>query len=463
MSLTRPDSVRPTGPAADLELGLCIREGRFLLRLAAPIMLIALVNMGMSVTDAAMVSAIFGADALAAVAVGSDLYSIVFYLGAGILGGLAPFYTAATVRLDSAETFGLVRIGWLIVMLIAALAVPFVWVSSDWLAVLGLDTGLLQQGRDYTRAMALTLVPMLGVMLYRTVLTAAEKPKVFLKVTIAMVPLNAIGNFAFMNGFGPVPAFGPAGAGLSSLLVASTSLGILFVIARCTNEGRAASPISASVDLQTFMKVLRIGLPIGIATVAEVGVFLAATIYAATLSAADVAAHTLVLRTAGVAYAIPTALLQASMVRMARSDALGDSESGRTVVTSSLVTSLAGGALIFLLLAGGAAPLSSAFFDGSAVGVAASGLAVGLLVLLGAMEFVFVPGAAAAGLLRGRMDSRAPMVFSVVGHWAVGAPLGVYLCEWHGFGATGIWVGLSAGTLLATSLTLVRLFLSRPR
>ncbi len=102
---------------------------------------------------------------------------------------------------------------------------------------------------------------MLGVMLYRTVLTAAEKPKVFLKVTIAMLPLNAVGNFAFMNGFGPVPAFGPTGAGLSSLLVASTSLGILFVIARRTIEGRAVSPSGASVDLHTFMVFCVSGFP----------------------------------------------------------------------------------------------------------------------------------------------------------------------------------------------------------
>src|SRR3546814_16137624 len=73
-------------------------EARALLRLAAPIALIALVNMGMSVTDTVMVSAIFGTDALAAVAVGSDLYSIVFYLSAGVLGGIAPFYTAAVTR-----------------------------------------------------------------------------------------------------------------------------------------------------------------------------------------------------------------------------------------------------------------------------------------------------------------------------------------------------------------------------
>lgn len=463
MALARLESARTTGPATTVDFKLCIQEGRSLLQLAVPIMLIALVNMGMSVTDAAMVSVIFGADALAAVAVGSDFYSIVFYLGAGILGGLAPFYTAATVRSDPAERARLLRIGWIIVGLIATLTVPLVWSSPDWLTALGLDTGLLEQGRGYTRAMALTLVPMLGVMLYRTILTAAEKPKVFLKVTIAMLPLNAVGNYVFMTGAGPVPAFGPTGAGISTLLVASMSLAILIVVARRASGRAPASPVSAGVDWRGIVPVLRVGLPIGIATVAEVGVFLAATIYAATLSVADVAAHTLTLRTAGVAYAIPAALLQASMVRMARADSLGDNRTGRVVVTSSLVLSLAFGALIVLLLSGGAAPLAGTFFDDSAAGLAAAGLAVGLLVLLGVMELIFVPGAAAAGLLRGRKDTRAPMVYALIGHWAVGAPLGIYLCEWNDLGVTGIWIGLSAGTLLTTLLTLRRLFVLHPR
>ena len=53
--------------------------------------MIALISMGMSVTDAAMVTRLFGAEALAAVAVGSDLFSILYYCGAGDLSGLAPF------------------------------------------------------------------------------------------------------------------------------------------------------------------------------------------------------------------------------------------------------------------------------------------------------------------------------------------------------------------------------------
>ena len=431
-------------------------EGRSLLRLAAPIMLICLVNMGMSVTDTAMVSALFGAEALAAVAVGSDLYSIVFYLGAGVLAGFAPLYTAAVVRADPAERARLERSGRLAVALIAALLAPLVWTAPDWLARLGLDPDLLSQGRGYTRAMAATLVPMLGVALYRTILTAAEKPRIFLRVTLAMLPLNAAADYVLMTGAGPLPAFGPAGSGLGSLLVATTSLAILVGVGR---RDRTSAP--AGVDWQGLAMALRVGLPIGIATVAEVGVFLAATIYAATLGAADVAAHTLALRTAGVAYAVPTALLQAAMVRGARAETLGDPALRRSVTASGLALALIAGTLLLIVLAAGARPLADHFFDTSAVGLAASGLAAGLLLLLAVMEFVFAPSAAAAGLLRGRKDTRAPMLFTLIGQWGVGAPVGLYLCEAMGLGVAGLWIGLAAGTLLTALLTLHRLFVRR--
>jgi hypothetical protein len=144
---------------ADLS-GPLLDEGWSIFRLAAPIMFICLVNMGMSVTDAVMVSALFGAEALAAVAVGNDLYSILFYLGTGVLAGFAPLYTAAAVRGDRDERLRLERSGRMAVALIAAFLVPLVWTAPSWLARLGLDPYLLSQGQGYTRAMAVTLVPM---------------------------------------------------------------------------------------------------------------------------------------------------------------------------------------------------------------------------------------------------------------------------------------------------------------
>lgn len=458
MSFAQTDIASRSRPAADAAWRLRFAEGRALLRLALPIMLIAIVNMGMSVTDTVMVSALFGADALASVAVGSDLYSIVFYLCAGTLGGIAPFYTAAVTRADITERVRLERIGWMMVGLLAILAVPAVWFAPIWLEGFGLDAGLLERGQGYTQAIALTLIPMLGVVLYRTILTAAEKPKVFLKVTLAMLPLNALGNYILMIGAGPIPAMGPTGAGVSTLLVAATSLTVLVVIARRASPGvSTAPPAQPAVVLRGMAAVLRVGIPIGIATATETGVFLAATLYAATLGAADVAAHTLTLRMAGIVYAGSAALLQAAMVRMARAESLGDARIGRAVITSSLGLAFIGGTALCLTLAAGAEPLATGFFDASAAGVAAAQLAGGLLILLGLVQFSGYPGLAASGLLRGCKDTRAPMVYMIVGYWVIGAPLGLYLCEAQNLGVTGLWIGLAAGTLVNSGLTLARL------
>lgn len=457
MTISQFDFAQPSGIVPDAGIGILVREGRSLIRLALPIMLIGLVNMGMSITDAAMVSVLFGADALAAVAVGSDLYSILFYLGAGTLAGLAPFYAASVVRSDPTERARLERIGQVAVALLAVVLVPVLWTAPEWLGALGLDTGLLDRGRGYTKVMALTLVPMLGVAFYRTILTAAEKPKVFLRVTLAMLPVNAVANYVLMTGTGPAPDFGPTGAALATLLVATLSLLVLVLVARRSRPSERKASSRPVVDWRGLASVLRVGLPIGIATVAEVGVFLGATIYAATLSAADVAAHTLALRTAGVAYAVPTALLQAAMIRMARAESVGDPQLRRTVTASGLGVSLIAGAMLFGALILGARPLADGFFDDGFDGIAAAGLAVGLLMLLGVMELMSGPGSTAAGLLRGRKDTRAPMLYTLAGHWMAGAPLGLYLSDAQGLGITGVWIGLSAGTLVSTLLTLRRL------
>jgi MATE family multidrug resistance protein len=433
-----------------------LEEGLALLRLALPIMLIALVNMGMSLTDTAMVSVLFGAEALAAVAVGSDLYSILFYLGAGTIGGLAPFYTAAIVATDPAARMRVESAGRAIVVLLALVLVPLVWFAPIWLACVGIEQDILDAGVGYTQAMALALAPMLGVALYRTILTAAERPRVFLKVTLAMLPLNAAANWVFMTGAGPVPALGPTGAGISSLLVATASFALLVLIVRRAVRADGRS-VRAAIEPRTILAILRVGLPIGIATVAEVGVFLGATLYAARLGAADAAAHTLALRTAGVAYAVPVAILQASMVRMARAEALGDPALRGAVIPASLALSLGLGLAICAPILSGAGSLAGSVFDATATGLAAASIAAGLLVLLGVMELITGPGSAAAGLLRGMKDTRAPMLYTLVGHWALGAPLGLYFCEAQGLGITGIWIGLGAGTLATTTLLLARL------
>lgn len=73
---------------------LARREAAALMRLAVPIAIIALINVAMSITDTVMIGWFFGTGAVAAVAVGSDLYSIFLYFGMGLVGASRPLSPA---------------------------------------------------------------------------------------------------------------------------------------------------------------------------------------------------------------------------------------------------------------------------------------------------------------------------------------------------------------------------------
>jgi multidrug resistance protein, MATE family len=60
----------------------------------------------------------------------------------------------------------------------------------------------------------------------------------------------------------------------------------------------------------------------------------------------------------------------------------------------------------------------------------------------------------AAGVLRGVGDTTAPFLANLVAFWAIGMPLGLYLCFRTPAGAVGLWWGLVAA-LAAVALFLV--------
>ncbi|WP_121062483.1 MATE family efflux transporter [Chachezhania antarctica] len=423
-------------------------ETRALVRLAAPLTCLALVNMAMSVTDTLM-SAAFGVEALAAVAVGSDFYSIFFYLAIGCIGGLAPLYSAAHAAGDTARLARLRTAGAVTCTLLALPICALLWHAPSVLHLLGIDPRLVDAGAGYTRAMALTAIPMLAVGVLRTRLTAIERPGVMLRITLCAVPLNALFNHALMHGAMGLPGLGVTGAGVSSLLVGTLTLAALGVEARRAGDSGLGRASPADVA-----EIFRIGVPIGIATLAEVGIYLGATLYAASLSVTDAAAHSLAIRLAGIGYAFYFGLQQASMTRLARVGlAPGYS---REVIGSAMVLGWAAGMCLCLTLLAVAAPLAQAMLQASAP--AAVQVATLVICALAMAELSGPAGACAAGLLRGIKVTRPVMVYSLIGNWLIAAPLVAIATLVFDMGAVGIWIGMATGTAAYSALSMLALW-----
>ncbi|MEM7643983.1 MAG: MATE family efflux transporter [Pseudomonadota bacterium] len=430
------------GPLKHFNRNFTKAEAWALVKLAAPLTGLALVNMAMSVTDTLMTAA-FGVEALAAVAVASDFYSILFYLAVGCIGGLGPLYAAAHAAGDTDRLARLRTAGTITCAVLALPIFALLWHTPALLGVLGIDQNLADTGTGYVRAMACTLIPMLAVAVLRTRLTAIERPGVMLRITLCAVPLNAVFNYVFMYGAFGMPELGVTGAGVSSLLV-----GVLTLAALMREAHRVGDGGSGRVEPEDIAAIFRIGLPIGIATLAEVGIYLGATIYAASLSVTDAAAHSVAIRLAGIGYAFYFGLQQAAMTRLARADAT----SGRKddVVATTIAFGVAIGLTLCITLLMVAAPIADYALQGSTPAAISGAIAV--IGVLAVAELFGPAGAGAAGLLRAREVTRPVMIYSLIGNWAVSGSLIVVTTIWFDMGAVGIWIAMATGTIVYSTL-----------
>ena len=89
-------------------------------------------------------------------------------------------------------------------------------------------------------------------------------------------------------------------------------------------------------------------------------------------------------------------------------------------------------------------------------------LASSLILVIAIYQVFDDTQATMAGALRGYKDTRAPMVYSLVGYWVFALPLGAALgFGWPGvpgLGVFGFWVALSLGIAAIAVAMSVRLF-----
>lgn len=435
-------------------------EARELIALSVPITGTALINMGMSITDTVMMGWI-GPEALAAGAVVSDLYSIVYYFMAGILSASAALIAQALGARRGAEVRRVVRQGFIAAAFLTIPAFFLVWNASLLLRMFGVEETVIELGNGYRQMMALTVVPMMFVAVWRNAFAALGRPKIFLVATLLALPANGLANAVFMFGMGPVPAMGVAGAGLSSAIVA-TGLALGFAAFAVLNTEMRQLCLfrrSLRVDKRHLAEIFRLGIPIGFSSIGEVGVYLLSTVIISLFGATALAAHAITLRMAGVVYALIIGVSQAATVRVSYAVGRGDlretAESGWT----ALVVGTAFGLTIFAVLAGTADRLPWLFLEDGKVGTAAvASTAASLLFLLGALNLAIGPTSSAMAILRGFKDTRVPMVLLLTAKWAIGMPV-AYFAGFHlGWSAGGVWTGLVVAEAATAILMCARLF-----
>jgi MATE family multidrug resistance protein len=441
-------------------------EAGALLVLAGPLVLAQLGQIAIQTTDVIMIGWL-GPEALAAASLGAVAVFVLLLFGIGVVSATSPMLAQVLGRRRHAvrDPRRTVRQGFFAAIMVGAPASALLWQIEPVLLALGQDPVLVAMTEPYVRAAQFAIVPALLTMALRHFINALERPRAGMVVTFAGIVVNAVGNYGLIFGAFGLPALGLLGAGIATALTNLAQFAALlgFVLLdrrfrRYRLLGRLWRP-----DWPRLLELLRIGLPIGVTLVFEVGLFGAAVYLMGLIGTAQLAAHQIAIQIASVSFMVPLGISQAGTVRVGLAAGRHDLEAARRaglVALMSGVAFMAGMAVVMLTLP---VPLIGIFIE---TGAAANARVVELATMFLAVAALFqvFDGAqvVGAGALRGLKDTRMPMLIAGIGYWLIGFASAIALGFGLGFGGLGIWLGLLIG-LTATALPMIWRFLRLTR
>ena len=417
------------------------------LRLAVPLVLAELGWMTMAIVDTIMVGHLpNSATAMGAVSLGSNIFIVLALFGGGLLLGLDTLVSqafGAGQREDCHRS--LLNSIYLSFALTPILAAP-VWLLPSLLSSMHVDPGVLALAIPYSKALAAGLLPLLLYFAVRRCLQAMNmvKPVAFALVSANIV--NALGNLALVYGKWGFPAMGAVGSGWSTaiarLYMTTVLVSYLLWYDRKHRTDLLKTPVEP--DLPRIRRLIMLGLPAALQFTLESGVFALVTALIARLGAVPLASHQIALNTVALTYMVPLGIASAAAVRVGqaigRKDPRGAGDAGGTAIfLGATFMTCAGVALLVF------PRWIARIYTPDETVIRSTTL---LLAAGAALQLFDGIQTVATGALRGAGDTRTPMFCHFTAYWIIGLPLGYWLCFGRGWGAFGLWAGLSLALIL---------------
>ena len=431
-----------------------LAEVRPTLQLAIPLVLAELGWMSMAIVNTMMVGRLpNSAVAMGAVSLGSAIFMVLALFGEGLLLGLDTLVAqafGAGKREDCHRS--LVNGVYLSIALTPILSAP-IWFMPHFLRAMHVDPALMRETIPYTNALTYGLFPLLLYFAVRRCLQAMNmvRPVAFALVTANII--NGLGNWILIYGKWGAPAMGTVGSGWSTAIarvyMAAVLIGYLFWYDHKHRTELLKTPVD--IDLKRIKQLIALGIPAAMQFTLESGVFATVTTLIAKLGPVPLATHQIALNTVAFTYMVPLGIASAAAVRvgqaLGRRDPHGAGVAGGTAITiGAAFMSVA--SVVLLVVPRWIARIYTV--DEVIIRSASTLLAAGA-----AFQLFDGIQSVATGALRGAGDTRTPMLCHFTAYWIIGLPLGAWLCFRRGWGALGLWVGLSLALILIGIVLLV--------
>lgn len=434
------------------------------LSLSVPLVGIQLAQAAIGITDTLMVGRL-GAAELAALALATAFFFTFFIVGLGLTQAVLPLAAEAQGAEDPIMLRRTIRMGFWVAGGYTVLAIAILFNTEAILLFAGQTPETVRFASDYIAIAKWALLPMLLFMNLRAFYTVLDCANLMFAINILGVLANIMLNYMFIFGNWGAPELGVDGAAVATLGTAILTLAGMVLLSLYDKRMKDFDIYGRfwRVDTEILRRIIRLGFPIGMTLLAEVGLFTAATILVGRIGTLELAAHGIVMQLASLSFMVPLGLSNVATTRVALAYGRRNVEDLRRAAYATIILAVGfsgAAALVFLAVP---TPLISIFLNAAREDTAAVvALAIPYLFLAALFQLVDGTQAVAAGALRGMQDTRVPMVIAIISYWIVGLGSGYVLAFPLGLGGEGVWMGLALGLAVAAILLTAR-FVMRDR
>lgn len=426
------------------------------LRLAWPLITAQIAAIGMGAIDT-LYAGRLGAQALSAVAVAVNLFTLFLVFFMGLLMACSPI----VAQLRGAERPAAELGQFLRHSRRFALVAGLVWVlvlnlvGPPALRALALPVATTEVSITFLRWFSASGVLTAVWFGLRFAAEGCGQVRPILIAGLCGLVANALLGWGLAFGAFGWHGMGINGLGLASTLATAVRVAVLEwhyrhipMLRDALREARLHPPVKdASRRNEGGRSILRLGLPIATITTAEGGLFVMMAMLMARFGEQTVAAYQIALNVVSLVFMIPLGVGMATTVRVGT--AVGAADFAEARRRGWIGIGLGGvnatsNAALMLLFAG---PIARLYTRDETI----ARYAAHFLVLAAAFQVFDGLQGTTSGALRGFKDTRLPMLVTLCAYWVVGLPVGGVLAFLCGYGADGLWYGLSAGLAAAAA------------
>ncbi len=426
---------------------------RALTTLALPVVAVEMGLMAMHVVDALFVGHL-SATALAAVSLALAYYFTVVVIGVGTLVGLDALVSQAVGAGDDVAVRRAMQRGLLLALVLCVPLSLILWPTASVLRALQQPAEIIPVATRVVHISILGLPGALAFVVLRQTLQAMGRLRPILVTVVLANLINAACNWLLITGRLGAPALGIDGSAIASVIGRTALPVILLVLGRDVLWPLLRVREPRLFELQPLQRMLRIGLPVGVQYLLEVGIFNAVALLMGVQATATLAAHQVAINLASFTFMMPLGIGAAAAVLVGQAIGRDDAGAARRSAAAALTAGIMLSALTTALFLAVPALLASAYVREPGV----IALAATLIPLAGVFQLFDGVQAVAGGALRGAADTRAAMIANIIGFWGIGLPIGLTLAFREGLGPRGLWWGLVIGLAAVAAVLLVRLY-----